>query len=98
MCSAWQRRRSLVERLEAGPHPSEGLLDERWEVADLTDPQTALLVAWRLCVLPSPPLAAYPLVQQLVSGRRWTLHQASQLGALCARAWGPPAQGVSLVA
>ena len=97
LTGAWSRRRLLAGPDAPGPHLTPGLSSPRWQVADLQDRDTALLVLRRLASHRSAPVRAFSLVQVALTGR-WDLHQASELGALCARTWGPPSPGVSLVA
>ena len=98
MTGAWSRRRLLAGPDAPGPHLMPGLSSPRWQVADLQDRDTALLVLRRLASHRSAPVRAFALSQQALTGR-WDLHQAVDLGTLCARVWGSDSTvGVSRVA
>lgn len=88
MVSAWGVRRVLAPLEGAGPHGSPGLPETRWIVADLTDPDTALMVLRRMCALPGAAVRSFTMVSLVVSGR-WSARAASELASLCARTWGP---------
>ena len=84
---AWGTRITTVPVEGPGPHLEPGLPEERWIVADLRDPDTALMVLRRVC-RDGGPVQAHALVSLLLSGR-WSDRQVAELGVICQRTWGP---------